>query len=261
MTLTSIRTRQGIIYLRLSDFRDEDGVTFEMRERELRELAELVGVDVIAVVRENDVDADGRIKGASAYKTRRRVLAADGLATYRTDRAEFAAVLRRIQRGRDMVLIVGDDSRLSRNERDGADLIDAVRDGHASVLAADDDGEPRWILRDGGSHAEVSALRDRINDARKYSADIAAKVRKGRRRWAGVELPGRPSAVRLPDRRRRRAARQDAARGRVRSGRDRVDRRRAAQEPADVARRDHARAARAPRADRDRRRVVDADRA
>ena len=186
----SIRTRQGIIYLRLSDFRDEDGITFEMRERELRELAELTGVDVIAVVRENDVDADGRIKGATAYKTRRRVLAADGLATYRTDRREFAAVLRQIQRGRDMVLIVGDDSRIARNARDGEDLIDAVRDGAASVLALGDDGEPRWLLRDGGSHAEVSALRDRINDARRYSSEIASKVRKGRRRWAGVSYQG-----------------------------------------------------------------------
>jgi hypothetical protein len=36
----------------------------------------------------------------------------------------------------------------------------------------------------------VNAFQDRINDARKYSADIAAKVRKGRKRWAGRSYQG-----------------------------------------------------------------------
>ena len=188
--MTAAVRRDAIIHLRLSEFRDDDEITFEMREAELRQLAASVDVRVIDVVRENDLDGNGKSKPASAYKTTRRVLSADGLTTFRTDRREFAATLRRIQRGRGLVLIVGDDSRLSRNERDGADLIDAVSVGRASVLAPDDDGRPRWILTDGGSHAEVSAFRDRINDARKYSADIAAKVRKGRRRWAGTSYAG-----------------------------------------------------------------------
>jgi DNA invertase Pin-like site-specific DNA recombinase len=187
--MTAATRRDAIIHLRLSEFRDDDDITFDMREAELRQLADGLGLNVIRVVIENDLDGNGKSKPASAYKTTLKVTA-NGLTTFRTDRPEFASVLRQLQRGRDMVLIVGDDSRLSRNERDGADLIDAVAVGRASVLAPDDDGRPRWILTDGGSHAEVSAFRDRINDARKYSADIAAKVRKGRRRWAGTSYGG-----------------------------------------------------------------------
>jgi DNA invertase Pin-like site-specific DNA recombinase len=182
-------TRDAIIYLRLSDFRDEDDTTFGMREAELRDLAASLSLNVIRVVIENDLDGNGKAKPASAYKAPLKVTA-NGLTTFRTDRPEFAAVLRQLQAGRDMVLIVGDDSRLSRDARDGADLIDAVSVGRASVVAPDDDGRPRWILTSGGTHAEVSAFADRINDARKYSADIAAKVRKGRRRWAGTSYGG-----------------------------------------------------------------------
>jgi hypothetical protein len=181
--------RDAIIYLRLSDFRDEEDTTFDVREAELRDLAASLALNVIRVVIENDLDGNGKSRPASAYKTPLRVTA-NGLTTFRTNRPEFAAVLRQLQAGRGLVLIVGDDSRLSRNERDGADLIDACRVGRASVVAPDDEGRPRWILTSGGTPAEVSAFADRINDARKYSADIAAKVRKGRRRWAGTSYQG-----------------------------------------------------------------------
>ena len=85
---------------------------------------------------------------------------------------------------------MSDDSRLTRNERDGLDLIDAARVSGASVVAPDETWEPRWILRDGGNDQEREALRDRINDARRYSASIASKVKMGRRRWAGRSYQG-----------------------------------------------------------------------
>jgi DNA invertase Pin-like site-specific DNA recombinase len=187
--MTTMTVREAIIYLRLSDFRDEDDLTFDVRETELRDLALTLGLNVVRVVIENDLDGNGKTKGASAYKTPVKVTA-NGLTTFRTDRPEFASVLRQLQAGRGLVLIVGDDSRLSRNGRDGEDLIDACRIGGASVVVPDDEGEPKWILTRGGTVTEVDALRDRINDARRYSADVARKVRKGRRRWAAKSYQG-----------------------------------------------------------------------
>jgi DNA invertase Pin-like site-specific DNA recombinase len=181
--------RDAIIYLRLSDFRDQEDITFDIREAELRDLAVSLHLNVVRVVIENDLNGNGRARGASAYKTPLRVTSG-GLVTFRTRRAEFRSVLLDLQNGSGLVLIVGDVSRLSRDTRDGADLIDACRVGRASVVAPDDDGTPRWILTDGGQPREVDALQDRINDARKYSADVAAKVRKGRRRWAGKSYQG-----------------------------------------------------------------------
>jgi DNA invertase Pin-like site-specific DNA recombinase len=186
---TTMTLREALIYLRLSDFRDDDDTTFEAREAELRDLAASLHLAVARVVIENDLNGNGKARPASAYKTPVKVTA-DGLTTFRTRRPAFYSVLRQLQAGRGMVLIVGDDSRLSRDWRDGANLIDAVRTGKASVVAPDDEGRPRWILTSGGTPAEVSAFQDRIDDARKYSADIGAKVRKGRRRHAGTSYQG-----------------------------------------------------------------------
>jgi hypothetical protein len=58
---------EAIIYLRLSDFRDTDDTTFEHRERELRDLAADLGLTVRRVAIENDLNGNGRPRGASAY--------------------------------------------------------------------------------------------------------------------------------------------------------------------------------------------------
>ena len=96
------------------------------------------------------------------------------------------------QRGTPKVLIVSDISRIARDERDGAQMLDACRFGRASVITPGEDGEPRWVLTQGGSPDEVDAFKDRVADARRFSADIGAKVRKGRRRWAGTSYHGGP---------------------------------------------------------------------
>ena len=198
--MTSTTLTPAVIYLRLSDFRDEDDETFEARKAELEEFAASLGLRVVWVAIENDLNGDGKPRGASAYKTPIKVTTPSGLVEFRTRRPAWQAVIRDyLLTGTAKVLVVSDDSRLTRNERDGLDLIDAARVSHASVVAPDDDWEPRWILRDGGTEAEREALRDRINDARRYSADIAAKVRRGRRRWAGKSYQGgrRPYGYRV----------------------------------------------------------------
>lgn len=192
----------GIIYLRLSEFRDANGLTFDAREEELREMAADLGVMIRGDARiENDVDpVTKRIKGASAYKTPRRVQTSTGQVEFRTHRPVFQSVVLELQDAdRPMVLFVGDDSRIARNERDALDLIDAARVSGASVVAPDEEGGARWILTDGGTPAEVSALKDRMSDARKYSDDLSAKLRRGRRRWAGKSYHGgmRPFGYRV----------------------------------------------------------------
>ena len=192
----------GFIYLRMSDFRDTDGLTFDVREEELRELAAELGVTILGDARiENDVDpVTKRIKGASAYKTPRRVQTSTGQVEFRTHRPVFQSVVLELQQaGRPMVLFVGDDSRIARNERDGLDLLDAARVSGAYVVAPDEEGGARWILTHGGTPAEVSAFKDRMSDARKSSDDLSAKLRRGRRRWAGKSYHGgiRPFGYRV----------------------------------------------------------------
>jgi DNA invertase Pin-like site-specific DNA recombinase len=191
LAIQGIEATEAIIYLRLSDFRDDDDTTFEVREAELREFAASLGLTVRRVARENDLNGNGKAGGASAYKTPRQVRTPSGLITFRTRRPVFEGVVLELQASPEpLVLIVSDDSRISRNHRDGADLLDACRVSGASAVAPDDDGQPRWILTNGGSHDQVSAFQDRINDARRYSDEVAAKVRKGRRRWAGKSYHG-----------------------------------------------------------------------
>jgi site-specific DNA recombinase len=189
--MTSTTLTPAVIYLRLSDFRDETDETFDVRRAELEEFAASLGLRVVWVAIENDLNGNGQARGASAYKTPIKVRTPAGLVEFRTNRPTWQSVIRDyLLTGAAKVLVVSDDSRLTRNERDGLDLIDAARVSGASVVAPDDSWEPRWILKDGGSDQERDALRDRISDARRYSADIAAKVRRGRRRWAGRSYQG-----------------------------------------------------------------------
>ena len=189
--MTTTKLTPAVIYLRQSDFRDETDETFDVRKAELEEFASSLGLRVVWVAIENDLNGDGRPRGASAFKTPIRVDTPNGLVEFRTNRPVWQTVIRDyLLTGRAKVLIVSDDSRLARNERDGLDLIDAATVSGASVVAPDETWEPKWILRDGGSDAEQEALRDRIGDARRYSASIRSKVKMGRRRWAGRSYQG-----------------------------------------------------------------------
>lgn len=192
---TVTTARYAIILLRLSDFRDEDDDgTFDRREEELRELADTLGLTVRPgdVVVENDDDqrGDGRLKSASAYKTPRKVQDDSGVITRRTRRPKFTRILLALQRGQAQVLIAGDESRLSRNRRDGDDLLDVCASSGASVVVPDEDGGPKWVLTDGGTTREREAFMDEVNTASKYSQAVSAKAKKGRKRWVGRSYQG-----------------------------------------------------------------------
>jgi DNA invertase Pin-like site-specific DNA recombinase len=127
----------AIIYLRMSDFRDEDVRTFGERERQLRDFAAGLGVPAgrVRVAIENDA-GNGGYRHASAYKRPVRVTTATGLVTMRTRRPVFARVLLDLQTGKAGVLICDDVSRIARDERDALDLIDAESWAGVRVLRA-----------------------------------------------------------------------------------------------------------------------------
>ena len=53
-----------MIYLRQSDFRDETDETFDVRKAELEEFAASLGLRVVWVAIENDLNGDGKPRGA-----------------------------------------------------------------------------------------------------------------------------------------------------------------------------------------------------
>lgn len=179
----------GIVLTRLSDFRDESEATFLQREAELIAAAQMEGITDIITLRENDLDTGSKMRGKSAHKENLRV-EFNGLVGYRTDRPVYTTALRMLQSGQRANLIVGDESRISRNWTDGKALADAVLTGGASVLAIDDECNPRWVMRDGGSREEIKKFYEEIEAARRFSVDIGIKVAKGRRRWAGRSYQG-----------------------------------------------------------------------
>jgi len=91
----------AVIYLRMSDFRDEDRTTFAAREEQLRAFAAGLGVPAgrVRVAIENDA-GNGGYRPASAYKRPVRVTTATGLVTMRTRRPVFARVLLDLQTGK-----------------------------------------------------------------------------------------------------------------------------------------------------------------
>ena len=113
----------AVIYLRQSDFRDETDDTFDARKAELEEFAASLGLRVVWVAIENDLNGDGRPRGASAYKTPIKVTTPNGLVEFRTDRPRWQEVIRDyLLTGQARVLIVSDDSRLARKSgRPGPD--------------------------------------------------------------------------------------------------------------------------------------------
>ena len=184
----------AIIYLRMSDFRDEDRTTFAAREEQLRDFAAGLGVPAerVRVAIENDA-GNGGYRPASAYKRPVRVTTATGLVTMRTRRPVFARVLLDLQTGKAGVLICDDVSRIARDERDALDLIDACELGKASAFSPSEDsadGIGSLRITRGGTREEIRSFRERARAAHDYSADISDKVQRGRKRWAGKSYWG-----------------------------------------------------------------------
>ena len=204
----------AIIYLRMSDFRDEDFTTFGEREQQLRDFAIGLGIPAgrIRVAIENDA-GNGGFRPASAYKRPVRVTTATGLVTMRTRRPVFARVLLDLQTGKAGVLICDDVSRIARDERDALDLIDACELGKASAFSPSEDsadGIGSLRITRGGTREEIRSFRERARAAHDYSADISDKGA-ARPQAVGREvLLGRPATLRPDDRPGRPQARQAA---------------------------------------------------
>jgi hypothetical protein len=100
----TITLGDAIIYLRMSDFRDADGMTSAERAEQLRTFAAGLGVPAerIRVAIENDAGNGGGYRPASAYKRPVRVTTATGLVTMRTRRPVAAGPANREGRGADL---------------------------------------------------------------------------------------------------------------------------------------------------------------
>src|SRR5260370_9225995 len=126
----------AIVYLRMSDFRDEDVRTVGDGEQQLRDFAAGLGVPAerVRVAIENDA-GNGGYRPASAYKRPVRVTTATGLVTMRTRRPVFARVLLDLQTGKAVMLICDDVSRIARDARKALDLISACEQGMAYAIS------------------------------------------------------------------------------------------------------------------------------
>src|SRR5258708_36496986 len=137
------------IYLRLSDFRDDDD--FGGREAKLRQEAARVGWDVSRVVVENDLvrNGNGRARPASAFK-RKRIVTPSGRTELRTIRPGFRSVLDDLMAGRVSAVLAEDLDRAARDPRDLEDLIDACAERGASARSL----SGSLMLTDGGTDGE-----------------------------------------------------------------------------------------------------------
>ena len=170
------------IYLRLSDGRVEDAL--EGREKGLRAEAARLGWTVHRVVIENDVSEDGRLKPASAFKTR-RVETPSGKVELRTVRPRFRnEILPDVLAGRN--LLCEDLDRVARDHRDLADILDAAAISGASVRSL----SGSLTITKGGTDAEISQAWNLINFKNMESRDKARRVSDARQRHAGLSYSG-----------------------------------------------------------------------
>ncbi|WP_146060293.1 recombinase family protein [Amycolatopsis sp. CA-128772] len=184
-----------VLYLRLSDLRDDDldadgaGKTFAAREQDLRDEADDLNWTVVDVIVENDVTSrDGKHRPASAFK-RRMVDLPDGTRGLRTIRPGFRKILQHFQNGTATGLLAEDGDRITRDGRDGEDLLDLVEMKRLNVRTL----TGVCNLTNGGTDAEIGSFRDAVNAANKEARKMRARAKRGRRRKAKAgEFGGGP---------------------------------------------------------------------
>ncbi|QWF78661.1 hypothetical protein HUW46_02059 [Amycolatopsis sp. CA-230715] len=177
---------QAIIYLRLSDLRDDDlddngdGKTFSSREQKLREFAARQGWDVFKVIIENDLNRkNGKARNASAFK-RRKVLLPDGTTAMRVVRPGFREVLDHLQAGRANGLLAEDLDRTMRDPRDLEDFIDITEEKKVNARSL----SGSLTFTDGGTDAEIQMARTMVNFANAASRATSRRVTLARERQA-----------------------------------------------------------------------------
>lgn len=184
------------IYLRLSDLANGD--TFDGREAKLRREADRLGWTVHRVVTENDVNGNGKLKPASAFK-RKRITQPDGTVVYRVWRPGFRSMLDDITAGRAQAILGEDLDRIARDPRDIEDLVDACETMKASARSL----SGSLNLTNGGTDAEITQARIMVTMANQSSRDTRRRVKAGKERVAvsGYRMGGgRPYGYRFdPD--------------------------------------------------------------
>jgi DNA invertase Pin-like site-specific DNA recombinase len=186
---------RAIIYLRLSDLRDEDlndvgkGKSFDDREAKLRDLAARLGWTVVKVVTENDViKKNGKHRPASAFK-KRKVTLPDGSVAMRVIRPGFQSILHDFASGVANGLLAEDLDRCMRDPRDLEDLIDVAEQRRINARSI----SGSLTLTNGGTDAEVTMARMMVTMANKSSRDTSRRVAAARERKArGGEFGGGP---------------------------------------------------------------------
>lgn len=179
------------LYLRLSDGRVEEAL--EGREAKLRAEAARRGWIVRRVIIENDINGDGTIKGASAWK-RKRVTLPNGRVAMRVVRPKFRdMLLPDLMNGANVITEYVD--RITRDHRDGEDFLEAVEIGRASAVSLNG----RLNLTEGGTDKERDDFRDELRYAAREGRAKSERAANGRERWAGKSYQGgrRPFGYRV----------------------------------------------------------------
>jgi site-specific DNA recombinase len=173
------------LYLRISDARIEGA--FEGRVAKLTAFGDSLGWVLHRVIRENDVDKNGRPKPAGAWKTR-LIKLPNGRIEYRNIRPGFAELIDEITTGVVNGAIFEDIDRAFRNTRDCDDLLDACQYTGANIRSLSD----RFIITNGGTNSERSQAKNYAQRAEDSSNDTSRRVAQGRERWNGKSYFGGP---------------------------------------------------------------------
>ena len=179
-------------YLRLSDGRIEEA--FEGREARLRAEAARRGITIRRVVRENDLNPDGTIKPASAFK-RKKITLPTGAVEYHTVRPVFREEITDLSLGVIGGLFFEDLDRACRDPRDLESLIDACHNSKGSAASV----SGSLTLTRGGTDGEITMARNMVNYKNMESRDKRRRATEGRERWAGKSYQGgrRPFGFRV----------------------------------------------------------------
>ncbi|MGH3406410.1 MAG: recombinase family protein [Streptosporangiaceae bacterium] len=170
------------LYLRLSDGRVEEAL--DGREKKLRAEADRLSWTVRDVIIENDINPDGTMKPASAFK-RKKVVTPGGKTEMRVMRDGFRRMLDHISvLGRSV--LTEDLDRTVRDPRDLEDLIDACAAKQASARSL----SGSLTLTNGGTDSEITMARNMVSFGNLASRATGRRVAGGRERWAGKSYQG-----------------------------------------------------------------------
>jgi DNA invertase Pin-like site-specific DNA recombinase len=148
-------------------------------------MAANLGWTVHRVVVENDIDASGKPKPATAWK-RSKIVTPSGKTELRVIRPKFREILDDLNTGRINSVLCEDLDRTVRDPRDLEDFIDAMAacKGNARSVSGS------LTFTDGGTGSEIDMARMLVTMANKSSRDTSRRVKDSRDRWHGKSYFG-----------------------------------------------------------------------